>query len=695
MFESDNAMGRSRGPGLTALPGWGRRLASRAGAALTAIAMLVALLAPSPSLAVAEQGTPFERVDEVDSVAIDLAVWFDADTREMLGGDAAVEAWTAIAVNNTNIALAASGLAVHLRVVHLAYSADLDRVLQQRVTRLAEANADTLMLLAGTEEQLSGFKCGLAGVWVRATEPDCILTFAHELGHQLLADHCPGDDDVDPLLDPRRFLAQDWGTHMTLMCKGGASSQDADRAKRVLLFSDGNAEIMAEQIDRVALAAPAVAAAWSQGCFSYAGSSRMITCDASAMVQEAEGSPRAVNEAADEPGQFVTREDLIAVPGQPGRTMAGASGGYFVQSQLAGDMVEFQFDVPTGGLYTLSARALSRNGSVASVDVVAAGTERRWQLPAGPNWQYQDVITAEFAAGINTVTMRAVDSGAGIDRVQLAPATGIADGDLVRRSRVRQLIDAFEAVGAATGSYVVEGGWQDSGNGAVYQSNLTDYRFGTIAAQLARYDTRVDLTPPTLSGRWEFVSIRCADRVIVFSRGESIAPTESDVTWVRANACRTWPIDQGRTYFEVTDPLGGADPAVPADTDAIRMTRVSELLGAFEAYRYQTGTYVIGGGYRDRGTGAVYVAGSGEYGDVSIAEALIDAGFEINATHPPQLDKGEIVAIRCQDRLAVFSRSDGIEPTAFDANWWSENGCSTSALENGRAYFELGSPGPD
>ena len=45
---------------------------------------------------------------------------------------------------------------------------------------------------------------------------------------------------------------------------------------------------------------------------------------------------------------------------------------------------------------------------------------------------------------------------------------------------------------------------------------------------------------------------------------------------------------------------------------------------------------------------------------------------------------------RCEDRIAVFSLSDGIQPSSQDLDWWESNGCTTVPITQfNHTYFQV------
>lgn len=664
-------------------------------ALITAIAVLATVMIAAVVIATVASAVdaseidewPFEDVDDFDGQVIDLATWYTDGFSDSLGGPAAASARLAIVVNNTNLAFANSGVNTRVRLVHVDVT-DAATILTTgtpHTQMLNAVNADLGIFLASPDEGQSFYQCGLSGQIgvARAGVEDCVLTFAHEIGHRLGANHCV-NDRTWPNGPPAgvNWAAEIPGTPwMTLMCKGGQSSFTADRTRRVVEFSDANTAEMNSRVNAVANMNPPAAGVSSHNCLSYLDSTRIVSCSGNPLVQEAEGSQARLQDLfvsdAVNVDRFVTYRD----------TENAASGRYFIASARVGDTYDFEVDVPTAGAWTLTARAMSRQGP-SSVQITTAGGTVQWALPTEATWQYRDVTTVVLPAGPTTITLEALDVGAAFDLIQLRPAE-IPAIDLARLQRADDLVTAFEAHAATTGSYVIGGGHQDRGEGAVYGSNTADYATGSIAQALSDAGISVDVIHPAGVPKWEILAIRCADRIGIFTGSETIVTATADTQWWADNNCIDFALNNGRPHLA----LSGPAPVVgPSSLDIARSDRVSDLVAAFEGYGTDTGTYVVGGGFEDRGYGAVYGVNATTYAAGSIAQALNDAGVAVDPAHPPTVAKWEILALRCKDRVAIFSGSETITPLAADTQWWTDNGCSTWALNNGRPYFELSAP---
>lgn len=651
-------------------------------------ALLVALtLAAVPAGAAELDEFPFADVDDFSGQVIDLAVWYTDGFQDSLGGRSAATARVAIDVNNTNIAFANSGVNTRVRLVHVAVApaSAIVNVGTSHTQMITAANADIGMFLVPPDEGGQTYQCGISGtIGVSRSGVDgCVLTFAHEIGHRLNANHCV-NDRTWPNGPPAgvNWAAEIPGTlWMTLMCKGGESSFSADRTRRIVEFSDANTAEMNRRVAAVAAIRPTAGGLSNHDCISYLGATRIVTCDGSPLLQEAEGTQARLQDLfatdAVNVDRFVTYRD----------SENASSGNYFIASARVGDTYDFQFDVPAAGVYTLSARAMARQGATSVAVTTATGTTT-WALPTEPTWQYRDITTVALPAGLTTVSFEALGIGAGFDIVQLRPAE-LSAIDEARTVRAADLVAAFETYAEATGSYVIGGGHQDRGEGAVYGSNTADYTTGSIAAALADAGVSVAQTHPTGVPKWEMMAIRCADRVAVFTGSENLVTNAGDAEWWAANSCLDFALNNGRPYFQLSAP---APTAGLSPIDVARSDRVSDLVTAFEAYGSGAGTYVIGGGFENGGFGAVYGANATTYTSGSIAQALSNAGVAVDVNHPAAVPKWEILALRCSDRVAVFSGAESIAASADDAQWWADNNCSTWAVNNGRPYFELSDP---
>ena len=57
---------------------------------------------------------------------------------------------------------------------------------------------------------------------------------------------------------------------------------------------------------------------------------------------------------------------------------------------------------------------------------------------------------------------------------------------------------------------------------------------------------------------------------------------------------------------------------------------------------------------------------------------------------PNSFSRNDFLVYRCDDRIAVFSLSDGVQPSSQDADWWDSNGCTTIPVAQfNHTYFEV------
>lgn len=148
-------------------------------------------------------------------------------------------------------------------------------------------------------------------------------------------------------------------------------------------------------------------------------------------------------------------------------------------------------------------------------------------------------------------------------------------------------------------------------------------------------------------------------------------------------------------------PLAGPRP----DVDNVRRVRLRALLRVFAILGDQTDSFEIGGGDQDSGDGSVYLtdADIDGYASTSIVDSLLAsiekptgeedlaAIAEVEAPLPQDFDAAEFVAVHCEGRVAVFTKSAGLAPRKIDSVWWEENECPLWPLLGEPSYFELSS----
>ena len=276
--------------------------------------------------------------------------------------------------------------------------------------------------------------------------------------------------------------------------------------------------------------------------------------------------------------------------------------------------------------------------------------------------------------------------------------------DLTRISEVSRAISGFESFAQQSGNYNIDGGGFD-GRGLGW-FHLTGGRYtnsiSNVLVDSGHLSNPVPKDPshpnPGQYSSFDFLVYRCLDRIAVFSKANSIAPSASDQSWWSNNNCTTSPIDNfNHTYFQVSESLSNID----VDYDEQRIDQVANVVSALEAFSLQSGNYnVDGGGFDGRGLGWFHLVG-GRYTE-SIANKLLDSGHlstpvPKDPLHPTpgRFSNYDFLIYRCQDRIAVFSKADSIAPRESDSAWWESNNCTTSPIDNfDHTYFQLSSSLP-
>ncbi len=132
-----------------------------------------------------------------------------------------------------------------------------------------------------------------------------------------------------------------------------------------------------------------------------------------------------------------------------------------------------------------------------------------------------------------------------------------------------------------------------------------------------------------------------------------------------------------------------------ADHDAQRTIAMSNIIAALETYKEAHGNYIVtGGGHRGRGNGWFHLKNSSAYPE-STANVLVNAGYlsaqnnrDPLLTNPGAYSRYDFMLYRCGDRVAVFSKSDGIKTSVEHAAWWDANGCTQLPIERyNHPYF--------
>ena len=281
---------------------------------------------------------------------------------------------------------------------------------------------------------------------------------------------------------------------------------------------------------------------------------------------------------------------------------------------------------------------------------------------------------------------------------QLAAPLPLDDARVVA---VSQAVGALESYGAANLSYrVVGGGANGNGQGWYQLDNDGSYPDSIVSVLVAggHLDGGNVLVDPldTNAGHssYDFLVYRCEDRVGVFAKSDGLTPSAEDAAWWDANGCRRSPIDtHDHTYFQL---------AAPLPLDDARVVAVSQAVGALESYGAANLSYrVVGGGANGNGQGWYQLDNDGSYPDsivsVLVAGGHLDGGnvlvdpLDTNAGHSSY----DFLVYRCEDRVGVFAKSDGLTPSAEDAAWWDANGCRRSPIDtHDHTYFQLAAPLP-
>ena len=131
----------------------------------------------------------------------------------------------------------------------------------------------------------------------------------------------------------------------------------------------------------------------------------------------------------------------------------------------------------------------------------------------------------------------------------------------------------------------------------------------------------------------------------------------------------------------------------PIAHDVERQLAVSAVITALESYASDNGNYSVSGfGAGGNGQGWFHRQ-AGNYPQ-SIYSALIEYLTDV-PSDPLHLDtsspsSNDFLVYRCEDRIAVFSLSDGIQPSSQDLDWWESNGCTTLPTARfNHTYFEV------
>ncbi len=268
--------------------------------------------------------------------------------------------------------------------------------------------------------------------------------------------------------------------------------------------------------------------------------------------------------------------------------------------------------------------------------------------------------------------------------------------DQIRQQAVSRIVGALEDYGRSEFTYVVSGtGYRDDGYGG-FNADRGLYEI-SIANGLIRdgyLDAELVIREPLSRDGFDSNGIRvyqCKDRVGAFSLTEAMTPTADDTVWWADNNCPTAALSNGRSYFELSDPL---------PLDQARETAVLAVIDAFERYAQDEGTFLIEGSGYQGNSGGWFTRTTADY-DPNVATALAQAGYLNPDAIPedPRRDDTYTNGLRvehCNDRVAVFALSNGAEPSADDATWWADNDCTRNSIDNtNHTYYIVSQPASD
>ena len=150
------------------------------------------------------------------------------------------------------------------------------------------------------------------------------------------------------------------------------------------------------------------------------------------------------------------------------------------------------------------------------------------------------------------------------------------------------------------------------------------------------------------------------------------------------------------TVLTVAPRAASAQPT----NDEQRVTAVDEVLAALEAYGADNGNWDFPDAAWNRVSWTWLSRDDVTPTTVSVATTLADGGYldPLAVPEDPTIagdpNNGFIVAT-CQDRVAVFSLSDGIGTDGIDGEWWDVNGCDRAPIDGfNHPYMRLSQPLP-
>ena len=276
--------------------------------------------------------------------------------------------------------------------------------------------------------------------------------------------------------------------------------------------------------------------------------------------------------------------------------------------------------------------------------------------------------------------------------------------DRARIAEVGRAVSALESFGEDFDTYSVPDAGSTGRGQGYFHLDGGNYpnSISNVLVDLGYLSNPVPKDPqhptPGVRNNFDFLVYRCEDRIAVFSRADDIEPTEGHRNFWANNNCNTLAIDAlDHPYFQLSNAL----PAPPASNDVLRLTAVDQALTALESFGADSGTYSVpNSGSNGRGLGWFHRTG-GNYSN-SISNALVDLGYLSNPVpldpqhaSPSTRSSYDFLVYRCENRIAVFSRADSIEPTEGHQNWWNNNNCTNYPIDNlDHTYFKLSAPLP-
>ena len=135
------------------------------------------------------------------------------------------------------------------------------------------------------------------------------------------------------------------------------------------------------------------------------------------------------------------------------------------------------------------------------------------------------------------------------------------------------------------------------------------------------------------------------------------------------------------------------------NNDAQRIAALDSIIDALESYANDTGTYNVAGG-GSNGSGVGWFHNTEGNNPDSIANRLVAGNYlqspapaDPLLTNPGSYSNRDFLVYTCEDRIAVFSLADTIQPTQADMDWWQSNDCNLSPINSrNHPYFKLSQP---